>query len=410
MIDAKTKEAIALFRATEFNQNSNIVSVHMSTWSADGSAILVDNLHGKAIERIDVTRDTDGTITSLNFNKGATIGLGKNTEVILPATFFSGSNAFDNALLGNVIGEYSEDGLADLTPNGFCKENGCDSGPDGNAGGRVNNVPICPITSSNDNAYITLGGGGLFVLDVYSEPMAIYGEYGRGVIHGAGCGGVEANGNVFLNAGASGGGTGFDDSTFTLYAADDSAYDSVNPENYPVPDLVFQDPNNTKTLGNPVGPDSNTSGQLPGISTRRDSHGAAVTANGKYIHVVDRIQNLVEVFNTKTFQHENTYDLVSKDGQSGLSGPAGACRKRSVLDDGGLPLNDPAPDLMEFTPDGKYLAIAFRGPVPVSVAHTAQGSCPVREHFYHLHNLVNMTIFLILAFCPCYCITHRVLV
>merc|ERR1711971_596145 len=64
------------------------------------------------------------------------------------------------------------------------------------------------------------------------------------------------------------------------------------------------------------------------------------------------------------------------DGKSGLSGATGPCFTKSVLDDADLPLNDPAPDLMEFTPDGKYLAIAFRGPVPVSVAHTAQGSCP----------------------------------
>jgi len=39
-------------------------------------------------------------------------------------------------------------------------------------------------------------------------------------------------------------------------------------------------------------------------------------------------------------------------------------------------LNDPAPDLMDITPDGKYFVIAFRGAVPVSVTHSAQGSCP----------------------------------
>ncbi len=74
----------------------------------------------------------------------------------------------------------------------------------------------------------------------------------------------------------------------------------------------------------------------------------------------------------------NTYDLVSKDGKSGREGHAGPCLnlKRSVLDDNGLHLNDPAPDLLELTPDGKYLMIAFRGPKPVSASHAAQGSCP----------------------------------
>jgi len=55
---------------------------------------------------------------------------------------------------------------SDFTPAGVCKESGCDGGkgeePEG--GGRTNNVPICPIPSINGNAYVTLGGGGLFVL------------------------------------------------------------------------------------------------------------------------------------------------------------------------------------------------------------------------------------------------------
>lgn len=376
VIDARTKEAIALFRVTEFNQNTNKVSVHMSAWSANGSSIIVDNLHGKAIERIDVTRNASGDIIALDFNKSATINLGKNIDVTKPVTAFKGVNAFGRDLLGGIIGEYSAEGLSDLTPNGFCKENGCTEGPNGSAGGRENNVPICPITSTNGNTYVTLGGGGLFVLKINTEPMAIVGEYGRAVINGAGCGGVQARHRVFLNGGASGGGSGDDDSTFTVYALNDPKFGNTNKENSPMPIRLYQDKNNTSTLGNPVGPESNTSGQIPGLSTRRDSHGAAVTPNGQYLHIVDRVQNVVEVFNTKTLKHESTYDLVSKGGRSGLRGPTGPCFERSVLDDAGLPLNDPAPDLMEFTPDGEYLAIAFRGPVPVSVAHTAQGSCP----------------------------------
>jgi hypothetical protein len=47
-----------------------------------------------------------------------------------------------------------------------------------------------------------------------------------------------------------------------------------------------------------------------------------------------------------------------------------------VTDDADLPVNDPALDLMDKTPDGKYLLVALRGPSPVSVNHGAQGSCP----------------------------------
>lgn len=82
------------------------------------------------------------------------------------------------------------------------------------------------------------------------------------------------------------------------------------------------------------------------------------------------------MFNTESFEHVNTYDLVSKDGKSGRSGPSGPCLVRGVTDTTGLNLNDPAPDLLEITPEGKYFMIAFRGPKPVTVSHSAQGSCP----------------------------------
>ncbi|MEM6401373.1 MAG: hypothetical protein AAF757_14250 [Cyanobacteria bacterium P01_D01_bin.116] len=31
---------------------------------------------------------------------------------------------------------------------------------------------------------------------------------------------------------------------------------------------------------------------------------------------------------------------------------------------------------MDTTPDGNFLVVALRGPVPVSVTHSGQGSCP----------------------------------
>jgi hypothetical protein len=78
------------------------------------------------------------------------------------------------------------------------------------------------------------------------------------------------------------------------------------------------------------------------------------------------------VFDTATLAR-TTYDLTSADGQGYGEG---ACADVSVTDDAGLPGNDPAPDLMDKTPDGKYLVVALRGPIPVSVTHAAQGSCP----------------------------------
>jgi hypothetical protein len=277
-------------------------------------------------------------------------------------------------LISKVAGEYSDAALEDLTPNGVCKENGCGSGADGAAGGRPNNVIICPIPSSTGRAYITVGGGGLLVADTFSTPIAQVGEYGNQVVNGAGCGGVQVGETMWLNAGVSAADGGATWSTFTVYTIDDGAFDAsaALPQNMPAARQVFADPGNTATRGRPTGDPSNASGQLPGSTSRRDAHGA-VSVNGAYVHVVDRIQNIIEVFDAASKARIGSYDLTSTDGQGTGVGP---CEAASVSDDPGLPRNDPAPDLLESTADGRYLMIALRGPAPVSVAHTSQGSCP----------------------------------
>ncbi len=173
-----------MFRVTKFATTVQR-SVHMSFWTADGDAIIIGNLHGKAIERINVKRDKDGKITNLLFDKSATLGLGSSTEMVVQesATAFSGTNAYGRPLVGKVIKDYRANGLSELTPNGVCKQNGCSASVDGAEGGRVNNVPICPIVSSQNLVYITLGGGGLLIADATKTPMKIVGEYGRNVVY-----------------------------------------------------------------------------------------------------------------------------------------------------------------------------------------------------------------------------------
>jgi hypothetical protein len=379
IIDTETKEAIALFRVTKYNRGgSDGRSIHMSFWTTDGSAIILANLHGKAVERIDVTRDKNNKIVGAAFNRAASLGLGQDMTVVEEATFFQGYNAFGNPLIGGITGEYAEADLGDLTPSNVCKENGCPSGVDGLAGGRGNNLVICPIPSLNGLVYTTLAGGGLFILDSSTTPMSIVGEYGKGVVYGAGCAGIQTGDTVFVDSGVSASPARATQSMFGLYAFDDTAYANGNQgDNVPMPIRVYQDEGNTRSSGNVESVlTSNDSGQLPFKTTRRDAHGAWSTGDEKFVHVVDRIQNVVEVFDTTTFENTNTYDLVSQSGKSGRKGPASMCFQRSVLDDPDLPLADPAPDLVEITPDGKYFMIAFRGPAPVSVPHGAQGSCP----------------------------------
>jgi hypothetical protein len=379
VIDTSTKEAIALFRVTGTNVGGGSEvrsrSVHMSFFSTDGSQIHVANLNGKLLERIDVERNPSGKIKRLTLDKGASLGVGKGMQITAEATAFAGKNQHGRKLIGEVTGSYSEAALADLTPNGVCKENGCDSGDDGAAGGRPNNVIICPIPSTSGLSYVTMGGGGLLVADTTTTPISIVGEYGNQTINGAGCGGGQTENLMWLNAGVSASGAGATWSTFTMYTLDDDAFGVVQPENTPAPVVVYEDVENTATGGNLDGPAANGTGQLPGTTTRRDAHGLAITADGQFVHNVDRIRNVVEVFKPTVDGGERvgTYDLTSEDGAGNGIGP---CAAASVTDDPDLPGNDPAPDLLEPTPDGRYLIVALRGPAPVSVNHSAQGSCP----------------------------------
>jgi len=116
--------------------------------------------------------------------------------------FFRGSNAFGKPLIGAVSGAHPDADLGDLTPNGFCKENGCGGSNeyDGHLGGRPNNLPICPLPSTNDRIYTTLAGGGLLVIDAKSTPMSIKGEYGNKIIYGAGCGGTQVGNKMFISS------------------------------------------------------------------------------------------------------------------------------------------------------------------------------------------------------------------
>ncbi|RDH85193.1 MAG: hypothetical protein DIZ80_02625 [endosymbiont of Galathealinum brachiosum] len=357
IIDGATKKAVALFQVTKTGHGR---SLHMSFWNHDGSALLLANLHGRVLERINIDRDTDGNITGANYDLSASVNVGSNPVIVDPASAFNGAGMVPSG----VTGSYAIADMGLTTPAGDARQ----------GAERPANVIVCPIVTSTGNVYITMGGGGLLVADGNATPMNIVAEYDRETVNGAGCGGLEVDGNVFLNAGASAAGSGATQSTMTIYGIDDAAIAAGNGgKNLPAPTVLFKDATNTATIGNTSGAASNGTGQLPGITTRRDAHGMAKTLDGRYIHQADRLQNVVEVVDTKTMQHVGSYDLTSANGQGKGTGP---CAAFSVTDDAGLPGNDPAPDLMGTTPDGKHLVVATRGPIPVSVGHNAQGSCP----------------------------------
>ena len=110
IIDTETKGAIALFRVAATGGSVGQRSVHMSFWSDDGASIIVDNLHGKMIERIDVEIDEDGTTINVKLNQSASVYLGQNFQLVDGSTSFKGQNAFGKDLVGEVVGSYDDAG------------------------------------------------------------------------------------------------------------------------------------------------------------------------------------------------------------------------------------------------------------------------------------------------------------
>ena len=351
--EAAAKLGKALFRTT--GPEGSAPSNHMAFFSADGTTIIVANLAAKLLERIDYDAETD----IFTFNKAATLDLvGGRDLTALEA------EADSTLAGGRVAGEYSNF-QPTTTPSGTPKE-----GP-----GRPNNVVVCPaISSNNQHVYVTFGGGGLFVVDMTTEPMSIVAEYTNDVISAAGCGGREAGGSMYLNAGVSASGAGADDSTFIMYRLPLDYPDGAKPNTVPntPPVVKFYE---EKTLGIT---------EAAGLTARRDAHGLAVSANSRYLYQFDRIQNKAEVFDVGKILNDPTATLaeqaVAHVGTIDLTG-SGHCVGEAApfvnQDDAGYQFNDdPAPDHAEVTPDGRMILVAFRGPMPVSVKHAGLGSCP----------------------------------
>ena len=347
------KLAKALFRTT--GPEGSGPSNHMSFWTADGSKLIVANLGAKLLERIDYDRETD----TFTFNKAATLDLvGGRDLTAMPA------GADSTLPAGRVSGEYANF-QSRHTPSGALKE-----GP-----GRPNNVVVCPVPSSNNrHVYVTFGGGGLFVVDMTTEPMSIVAEYTNDVISAAGCGGGEGGGFMHLNAGVSASGAGADDSTFILYRLPldypDGAAPSTTPNEPPV--VTFHE---EKAMDMTAVAD---------LATRRDAHGMVMSPSRRFLYQFDRIRNNAEVFDMgkviddpdatlaeQARAHAGTLDLTGSGYCLGEPAPF-----VDVNGNGYELSDDPAPDLVDITPDGRLLIVSFRGPHPVTVKHAAVGSCP----------------------------------
>jgi hypothetical protein len=198
---------------------------------------------------------------------------------------------------------------------------------------RPDNAPICPIVDTTGRlTFVTLRGGGLFVIDLTTTPMTIIAAYDFATVRPNGCGGVETGGQMYINAG---GGTPTTPFAAALYAFQLNALGATpSAASPPQPALVFSH------------------------SARRfvDSHGATLTGNQRYLWVADRAANKVVVVDTK----HNT-----------------VARELNLA--GGVSPN-PAPDLLDSSPDGRWVFLSLRGPSPltgnVAGSNNAVGSTP----------------------------------
>ncbi|MGP3959864.1 hypothetical protein ACTWPT_28020 [Nonomuraea sp. 3N208] len=193
---------------------------------------------------------------------------------------------------------------------------------------RPDNAPICPfIASDNGPVFVSLRGGGMFVVDWRTTPMAIVGEYDAAHVPANGCGFIEAKGAVF---GDGGGGTPANLDQFSVFRVPRSGYSAANPPNTPPVERLFDDD----------APD-------------RDAHGTAVSAWERHVWVGDRDGNVAEVFDGRTGSRVNTVPLTS---------PFSA---------------DPTVDLFAGSPDRAWLFASARGPNPLSGdPHSSHGTNP----------------------------------
>jgi hypothetical protein len=279
-IDADSREPVECLRTSV--GAGGLRQAHMATPSPDGAYVVVANQNGKLLERI----STDYAHNLFTLDAAATIDLANCT-----------------------------------TPAGV---------PCQSPVVRPDNAPICPsIESSSQFTFVTLRGGGLFVVNSQATPMQIVGEYDETTVHGNGCLGAESSGKMYVD---SGGGTAANLYQADLYVFPLSGFSELpNPPNVPAPGVIF-----------------NESDQ-----EHADAHGAALARQDRFLWVADRGRNFLWVVDTRSDQVVNRIPLIND-----LSA-------------------DPTPDLLSVSPDGTHVFMSLRGPIPLTAdPHVSTGSTP----------------------------------
>ncbi len=287
---------------------------HAANVSPTNDYILVANQNGKLVQRID-------------------------------ANFAANTFALDNTA--------TLDLASGLTPTGAQRQG--TERPDNAA------VITYPDQRDGNLAFITLRGGGAFVVNPRTTPISIVAEFSKNTVEPAGLIAVQKGPKLYFNSG--GGGASTLGHQAALYTLDWNAFSpspSIAPApDTPVPTVVFD------------------FGDLPPIAATEsrpspvtDSHGIQFTKpDAQYLWAVDRADNKIIVINPTNDQIVNRINLVSRA------------------------TGDPAPDLVRFSPDGTRAYVSLRGPVPLSgnnaTVNNAKGSTPGLGIFHITDNGLN---------------------
>jgi hypothetical protein len=277
-LDADSRAPVACIRSSVGAGGAR--QVHFAIPSPDETYVAVANQNGKLFERINTDYNTNAFVLD--------VAAGINLATC-------------------------------VTPNGVACQD---------AALRPDNAPICPIIESTSRfSFVTLRGGGLFVVDSAASPMQVVAEYDRATVHPNGCLGAEVPGKMYVD---SGGGTATNVFEADLYAFPVTGFSALNPPNTPAPKVVFSE-------------------DVEGA----DSHGATLSKHGRYLWVADRGRNFHFVVDTETDGVVNRIALTP--------GPS----------------SDPTPDLLATSPNGSHVFMSLRGPNPLTAdPHVSTGSTP----------------------------------
>jgi DNA-binding beta-propeller fold protein YncE len=198
------------------------------------------------------------------------------------------------------------------------------------------NAPICPLMfvgPGGDKAYVTVRGGGLYVVDTAATPMRVLRDYGRGEVAPAGCGGVAIGDKVYINSGTA--------NSSDLYVMD--ADTDAIVKHLPLSDIGF------------------------------DAHGMVLTGGGRYLWMGFRASGNVAVVDTETDEVVNIFSIGAGRGQRPQV--PGAAPDLMDVSPGAQPrlVCEPSSTVMCIAPGGDRVFVTMRGPTPLTGGAAAAG-------------------------------------